>query len=207
MTVYKYILFLLLVAILATPFLYIENISSILLGYAGDNYTLASFLYIFLLVISVVVAPFAMPLFLVSGGIFGFMVAAIYNIIGWSLGAVIAFLSARLLGRPILSRFVSLKKIDEHEKKIPEKLEFFSIILLRMVIPVDLLSYALGFFSNVSFMRYTLATIIGITPFAIIFAYAGGALFEGKYCTIVILTLIMLFVFSIGYYFFNREQN
>jgi len=38
--------------------------------------------------------------------------------------------------------------------------------LLRMVLPVDILSYALGLFSNISFIRYMLATIIGVTPFS-----------------------------------------
>ena len=43
-----------------------------------------------------------------------------------------------------------------------------------MVIPVDGLSYILGLFSKMSLKSYTLATIIGLTPFAFIWAYFGG---------------------------------
>ena len=57
---------------------------------------------------------------------------------------------------------------------IPENNLFLTIIFFRMVVPVDGLSYFLGLFSKISFKSYTLATIIGITPFAFVFAYAGG---------------------------------
>jgi len=206
MTIYKYILFLLLLVILITPFLFVMNISDVFLKYMGDNYMVSSFVYILALILSVVVAPFTMPLFFIAGGVFGPLTAALYNIIGWSVGAVIAFLLARFLGRSVLSRFVSLRRINEYEKKIPEKLEFLSIVLLRMVVPVDLLSYALGFFSNISFARYTMATIIGITPFAVVFAYGGSALFDGKYFITAALAAVTLLVFSIGYYLFNNKR-
>lgn len=194
-----------MLVILITPFLFVVNISDVFLKYMGGNYAVSSFVYILALILSVVVAPFTMPLFLIAGGIFGPLVATAYNIIGWSVGAVIAFLLARFLGRSVLSRFVSLRRINEYEKKIPEKLEFLSIVLLRMVVPVDLLSYALGFFSNISFARYTIATIIGITPFAAVFAYGGSALFDGKYFVVGVLTVAVLLVFCAGYYILKNR--
>lgn len=203
MKIYKYIL---LFIILVAPFLFVVNISDVFLKYMEGNYAISSFVYIFALVLSVVVAPITMPLFLIAGGIFGPLAASLFNIIGWSIGAVIAFLLARFLGRPVLSHFVSLRRINEYEKKIPEKLEFLSIVLLRMVVPVDLLSYALGFFSSISFMRYTIATIIGITPFAILFAYGSSALFEGNYFIALILALATLLAFGIGYYIVKNRN-
>ena len=205
MKIYKYTLFLLATVILFAPFLFVENIGNIFLTYAGGNYALFSLVYIFLLVASVVVAPFTMPLFLVSGGIFGPVVAALYNIIGWSIGAILAFLIARFLERSVLSRFVSLKKINEYEKKIPKEMEFWGIVLLRVVMPVDILSYALGFFSSISLVRYTIATIIGITPFAVLFAYGGSALFEGNYITIFIIVNIAVLVSLVGLYLFKKR--
>jgi len=204
-TTFKYVLLLILVVILAAPFLFIENISGILFGFVGTNYILASFIYILLLVASVVLAPFTMPLFLVSGGIFGPMVASIYNIVGWGIGAIAAFLLARLLGRPALSKFVSLKRIDEYEEKIPKDIEFWGIVLLRIIVPVDLLSYFLGFFSSISFSRYTVATFIGIAPFAIIFAYGGSALFEGRYI-VTFFAILSAIVFGVlGFYFLKSK--
>jgi uncharacterized membrane protein YdjX (TVP38/TMEM64 family) len=207
MKIYKYILFLLVAVILIAPFFFVVNISDVFLKYMGDNYAVSSLVYIFALILSVVVAPFTMPLFLIAGGIFGSLAASLYNIIGWSVGAIIAFLLARFLGRPVLSKFVSLKSIDKYEKKIPEKLEFFGVVLLRMVLPVDLLSYALGFFSKISFFNYTVATIIGITPFAILFAYGGSALFEGNYFIVIIMAVVTLLALGIGYYLVKDKSE
>lgn len=207
MKVYKYVSFLLAVVILAAPFFFTVNINDIFLKYAGGNYVVSPLIYIFSLVLSVVVAPFTMPLFLIAGGIFGPLAASIYNIVGWGVGAVIAFLLARFLGRPVLSKFVSLKSIDKYERKIPEKLEFFGVVLLRMVLPVDLLSYAIGFFSKISVVRYTIATIIGITPFAILFAYGGNLLFEGNYLILTIVAITILFAFCIGYYILKHMNE
>jgi uncharacterized membrane protein YdjX (TVP38/TMEM64 family) len=42
-----------------------------------------------------------------------------------------------------------------------------------MTVPVDVLSYALGLFTEMSLESYVTATIIGITPFALFIAYSG----------------------------------
>ena len=59
------------------------------------------------------------------------------------------------------------------ESKIPKENMFLSIIILRMTIPVDALSYALSLLSNVKFRTYAAATFIGIIPFSFAFAYLG----------------------------------
>jgi uncharacterized membrane protein YdjX (TVP38/TMEM64 family) len=41
-----------------------------------------------------------------------------------------------------------------------------------MAIPADVLSYALGLLVMMPYTHYFLATLIGVTPFALIFAYA-----------------------------------
>jgi len=203
---YKYIFFTILLIAIIAPFLLIQNIDTTLFGYVENNYVLSSLVYVVLLIMSVVVAPFTMPMFFISGGIFGPFIAAIYNIIGWSIGAVIAFLIARFFKKTFLKRFISFKKIAIYEKKIPQNSEFLGIIFLRMVLPVDVLSYALGVFSNISFARYTVATVIGITPFAIIFAYGGSVLFEGRYLlTFIIMTVVVIF-FAIGISFLKNKK-
>jgi uncharacterized membrane protein YdjX (TVP38/TMEM64 family) len=44
-----------------------------------------------------------------------------------------------------------------------------------MAVPVDVLSYAIGLFTTVSWRVYTAATLIGIMPFAFIFSYTSAA--------------------------------
>jgi len=94
--------------------------------------------------------------------------------------------------------FVSLERIATYEKKIPQNIEFIAIVFLRMVLPVDVLSYALGFFSTISFARYMAATVIGITPFAVIFAYGGSSLFEGRYVVFSATVAFSLAIFIVA---------
>jgi uncharacterized membrane protein YdjX (TVP38/TMEM64 family) len=205
MNILKYITIFILSVVLILPFFFIDTLSTAVMALSSDSFFLVSIVYVLLLVASVVIAPFSMPLFFAAGGILGPQLAVVYNIIGWSIGAAIAFWLARMFGKPFLQRFALLKNIEKYEQKIPQNLEFFSVVLLRMVIPVDILSYVLGFFSNISFMRYIIATIIGIIPFSIIFAYGGSAIFEGKYFIAATFAMIVLVSFGIGFYIFNKK--
>ena len=42
-----------------------------------------------------------------------------------------------------------------------------------MIIPMDVISYVLGLFSDMSWSTYALATALGLTPSAFILAYIG----------------------------------
>ena len=181
-------------------FLDLNRFSEQLKESAQENYTYASFAYIIANIASIVIAPLTvLPLIPVASSIFGPSTSAILSIIGWTLGAMIAFLIARHAGRPILEKFASLDKIRKIEKYIPQDVHFFTILILRMLLPVDALSYALGFFSRIDFWKYSLATLIGVAPFSFIFAYAGGAIPLEKYFSVlswIILSLILLWLIS-----------
>ena len=142
---------------------YIEKRSLVgMLVYLGANLT------------AVVVAPVsALPLIPVAANVWGWFVTGILNIIGWTAGAVIAFVLAQKYGKPIIKRLVSIEKLEKIEKILPEQSVFWGVVFLRMVTPVDGLSYALGLFSKMSLWQFFLATLIGITPFSFVFAYAG----------------------------------
>jgi len=114
-----------------------------------------------------------MPLIPVVSNIYGWFLAGVVTVIGWTFGSIIVFFISRKYGVPLIKKFVSLKKINKFESKIPKENLFIDIVLLRMIIPVDILSYALGLFSKVKFKTYVLATIIGITPFAFVFSFLG----------------------------------
>ena len=132
-------------------------------------------IYIFITIIAIVIAPISMiPLIPIAANLFGWFLTAIYSIIGWTIGSFIAFFLAQNYGKPLIKKFISLKKIEKLEKYIPQENIFWSVVFLRIVIPVDILSYALGLFSNMKKRSFVLATIIGILPFAFIFSYLGG---------------------------------
>lgn len=142
----------------------------------GNQNALSIALFVLLTILFVV---FVIPLdivFLVPLGVslWGPVPTALLMITGWTLGAGIAFLVARRCGSPIVARLVGSERVMILSERIPPGELFWSVVFLRLVVPVDILSYALGLFSQLSLGRYLLATVIGITPFGFFFSFAGA---------------------------------
>lgn len=122
---------------------------------------------------------FVIPLdvvFLIPLGtaLFGPVPTALMSITGWTLGAGIAFLLARRFGAPLVGRIVSLERVRRLEARLPRRRRFGAVVLLRMLVSVDILSYALGLASAMPLSSYLAATAIGVAPFGFYFAYAGA---------------------------------
>ncbi|MCH7529892.1 TVP38/TMEM64 family protein [Patescibacteria group bacterium] len=190
---FTFIALALLSLFLNEPIYYLEQ-------FIGDNYIISSITFIVLMFVATVIAPIAvLPIVPTVALVLGPLPTAMYSIVGWTAGAVVAFLIARHLGRPALARFVSLDEISKYEKYIPLNAEFWWIVILRMIIPVDILSYAIGFLSRISVGKYILATLIGVTPFSFVFAYLGIAFIQKQYFLLVLFLVIALFIFSLAY--------
>lgn len=130
--------------------------------------------YAMVAIMATVAAPVsAAPLIPIAASAWGVATTALLSIFGWTAGSLIAFAIGRRYGLPLVQKFVSGQKLEKLHKHIPHEKVFWSVVLLRVMIPVDLLSYALGIFGVLDWKRYTLATVIGISPFAFIFAYLG----------------------------------
>ena len=131
------------------------------------------FLYLILNVLDAVIAPGAtLPLIPVAARAWGRVPAALVTTAGWTLGSLIAFLIARRWGYPIVKKLTSRERIRQMGKYIPNDL-FWSIVLLRLVMPMDVMSYVLGLLTDISWSRYMLATAMGLTPSAFVLAYLG----------------------------------
>ena len=121
---------------------------------------------------------FVIPLdivFLIPLGalVWGPVPTAIMSITGWVLGSIVVLGIARSFGAPVVEKLVGLERIRSIETRIPKQNLFWTVVFLRLVIPVDILSYALGLFSTMTWRPYVLATLIGVTPFGFYFSYAG----------------------------------
>ena len=183
------------------PYEYVKN-------HLSDNTPWVALIYIVAVILAEVVAPIAaLPLAPVVAGIVGPLPAALYSVIGWTIGAMIAFLIARHLAQPVIARFVNLEEMQKYESYIPERHVFFWMVFLRMVLPVDVLSYALGFFSTVRFVPYTIATVIGVIPFSLIWSYGGHALIEKNYTMLAIAAVAGLALFGCALYIYSRHKR
>jgi len=121
-----------------------------------------------------IIAPVsATPLIPVASELWGPLAAALLSVAGWTVGATVAFWLARCYGYRMVKRFVRLRRVQKYADALGHQHLFWTVILLRLVMPVDVLSYALGLFSQMPLGMYVLATIIGITPFAFVFAYTA----------------------------------
>lgn len=131
------------------------------------------FLYITLNVIDAVIAPgITLPLIPIAVRVWGRAPAALATTTGWTLGSLLAFLIARRWGAPLVRRLTSLERIRALRRYIPQNL-FWSIVVVRMVLPMDVISYVLGLFSGIGWRSYVAATALGLTPSAFLFAYLG----------------------------------
>ena len=170
----------------------------------GNN-TLGILIYFLVTIIAVVVAPITVfPLVPIAANIFGWFPSALVTILGWTIGGVIAFLIARRYGVPLVKKILPIDKIPKYESKVKDQNKFWGIVLLRMLIPVDLLSYALGLFSNVSLKVYTLATLIGVIPFTLIYSYAGTV---NMYYQLITLGIFLILILIRIIYKFVKHKN
>ena len=131
------------------------------------------FLYITLNIVDAVVAPGAtLPLIPVAVRVWGRVSAALATTAGWTAGSLIAFLIARRWGYPVVRKITSIERVRAMRRYIPENL-FWSIVLVRLVLPMDVISYVLGLFTDIKWSTYVAATALGLTPSAFVLAYFG----------------------------------
>lgn len=187
---YLSILFVSLIAVSALY--YVEQYGSIFVRIVEIGGVWGMLTYVLITIAAVVLAPIStLPLVPLAGIIWGGFLAGILSVVGWSAGALIAFWLARQFGRPLVKHIASIKKICEIESRLPRQNRFWTIVFLRIALPVDVLSYALGLFSDMSYGNYFLATVVGVSPFAFILTYAGMLPFIYQISALV-LSLIIL---------------
>ncbi len=139
-----------------------------------DHHAIAGVVvYIVLNILDAVIAPGAtLPLIPIAAHIWGRVAAALITTAGWTAGSLIAFYIARRWGSPLVKKLTSMERVKRLRPYIP-KHPFWSVVLLRLVIPMDVISYVLGLFTEMSWPSYGLATALGLTPSAFILTYIG----------------------------------
>ncbi len=143
------------------------------LVHAGHGIGEVSFIFLTALFV-IFVIPLDIALLIPLGSaLWGPIPTAFMSIAGWVIGSAVAFSIARVWGASAVARLIGLSRVRAVEARIPRRNLFWSVVLLRMLVSVDILSYALGLFSRMRFFPYVCATALGVTPFAFYFAYAG----------------------------------
>lgn len=130
--------------------------------------------FVLLTLTSEVIAPLTtFPFLPIAVTVWGPGLATLLGTIGWTAGNIIAFLLARQFGRPFLRYLVDLEQVDRFSQLIPQRHQFVSIMLLRMILPSDLISYLLGLVGTIPLAIFAPATLLGIALSATLFANAA----------------------------------
>jgi uncharacterized membrane protein YdjX (TVP38/TMEM64 family) len=160
-------------AVLISAVLVVRAHSTSLTTFIEQNPFQGVCLFLVLNILDAVAAPGAtLPLIPVAAHAWGHVWAAVVTTAGWTVGSLVAFSIARRWGSPIVKRLTSMDRLRQMKHYIPKDV-FWSIVVLRLAMPMDLLSYLLGLFTHISWGKYALATALGVTPPAFLLAYLG----------------------------------
>jgi uncharacterized membrane protein YdjX (TVP38/TMEM64 family) len=114
----------------------------------------------------------------IAGGLaFGALWGSVYSMIGADVGAMVAFGAGRFLGKSFVQRVVG-ERFNEMLAKIARH-GFHIIFYLRVVpvIPYNALNLLAGA-SPITFRDYFWASMVGMVPGTILFAFLGDALWH-----------------------------
>ena len=96
---------------------------------------------------------------------------AILLLSGWVVGAALSFTLGRHARALILRHFPAVTRHANIDRLIHPRHRLWSLVLLRMTFPVDVLSHSLGLFSrSTTLTENVVSTAVGAAPFAVMFA-------------------------------------
>lgn len=134
--------------------------------------------YIVFILLLIAAAVFLLPasaFVIVAGMVFGPFLGAILSLLGFTLGAIVAFLIARYVARDtVISKFGDnpiFKKIENGVEKNGN--DFLLITRLVPAFPYNIQNYIYGV-TNMKLIPYSIITFIAMAPGAFLYAYMAG---------------------------------
>ncbi|ASI36579.1 MULTISPECIES: TVP38/TMEM64 family protein [unclassified Exiguobacterium] len=139
----------------------------------------------------------------ITGGLaFGALMGTVYTVIGATLGAVVAFLVAKKLGKGFIKNGAG--KVDQIQQQL-EKNGFIYVLIFRLlpIFNFDLISYAAGL-SKVRLLPFFLATLIGIIPGTFAYNFLGSSIVS-KDPRIIIGAIIVFLILTIVPWYLQKR--
>lgn len=119
-----------------------------------------------------------LPLTVVGGVLFGPVQGSVYTIVGATVGASLAFLIARYLGRDWVISRIEGSRIEELDRKAGE--EGWKIVAFTRLIPLfpyNFLNYAFGL-TRVRFLDYLWATFVFMIPGVVAYVVFSSSILD-----------------------------
>ncbi|SLN76448.1 TVP38/TMEM64 family inner membrane protein YdjZ [Roseibaca ekhonensis] len=134
-----------------------------------------------LMTAAVVASPIpSAPIALASGAAYGHYAGMVYVALGAEIGAIMAFLIARRLGRGPVERLLGDKA--DYGLLGSQNALTLTVFVSRLLpfVSFDAMSYTAGL-SRLHFWRFGLATMAGILPASFLLAHFGSAAMDGDF--------------------------
>jgi uncharacterized membrane protein YdjX (TVP38/TMEM64 family) len=144
--------------------------------FVEDHYWLSAILFITIYILFVGISfPGAEILTIPGGYLFGAAVATIYVNIGATLGAILAFLSARyLLGRQLQEKYaVRLNTLNDEIGR--HGVRYLLTLRLIPIVPFCIMNFLCGL-TKIPLTTFMWTTSLGIVPGTFVYAFAGRQL-------------------------------
>jgi len=114
----------------------------------------------------------------IAGGLaFGTAWGSVYSLIGGDIGAMVAFAAGRFLGRSFVERIVGVRFQSMMQRIAKHGFQIILYLRFVPVIPYNALNLLAGA-SPITFNDYFWATMIGMIPGTILYAFLGDALWH-----------------------------
>lgn len=126
---------------------------------------------------------FPVPILALAGGLsFGLIDGSIYTIIGAVINSSLIFWIANLLTKDMVTKYLQKKMPNKWWNRfmnMGKKDGFFVVFICRLipVMPYNVINYASGL-TEISFLNYSLATVLGILPGTVIFLNVGDKILD-----------------------------
>jgi uncharacterized membrane protein YdjX (TVP38/TMEM64 family) len=144
--------------------------------------------FVFIQALQVVIAPIPGELTGAVGGfVFGALPNVIYSTVGLTIGTLVAFMAAKIVGLPLVRLFVSQETLDKFQFLTQRRGTFLALILFTIPgFPKDILSYILGI-SPMTFLPFAVVSTLGRLPGTILLSFSGSAVYDENWTVLALM--------------------
>lgn len=125
----------------------------------------------------------------VGGFIFGALPNVLYSTLGLTIGTLLAFTAARIVGLPLVKLFVSQETLEKFHFLTQRRGTFLALILFTIPgFPKDILSYILGL-SPMAFVPFAVVSTLGRLPGTVLLSFSGSAVYDENWLVLVLMAV------------------
>ncbi len=216
LTVFKFAL--LLVILVGVPLYFyfyqkdfLDQMSSLanVRAYLSQYQTQSIFIYIGAQMLQIIISLIpGQWLQIAAGFLYGFWLGFLYSVIGATLGTVITYYLAKILGKDAITLIFGEEKFHKYQEKITSKKGMVVIFIIYLIpgVPKDLCNYIAGL-SNVKLKPFLILSLIGRSPGMMGSLLIGRQIEVGGYNAAVVIAVIAVILFILGVIFREKVFN